>query len=249
VAATAAAAMLALWGWLRPQEQAPVLGEIRLPVEPPGSAAVSAGFPSISADGQRLVYTADIAGTARLFARTLNSLELRELPGSAGANPDSPTFFSPELDAVELVVATERGEGAERLCTCLGVIEHTMDRGLVEPRIHHEGMDLYTFEARSLDDARIHTAAYDAGGVHVKDLWCHDRDLVGVREERLNALLTAQIPECFQPLCAHRGCARTDRQCSGDAAARHRVATMTHPEVYGLSPAPPTPSLPSGKTC
>lgn len=99
VVALGAAAALgfgsALWLWLRPpaESEAPV---VRLDVRLPPGGRVGGWWElavALAPDGKRLVFAADTGGRTYLFARALDELDARLIPGTQDARP---TFFSPD---------------------------------------------------------------------------------------------------------------------------------------------------------
>ncbi|MFQ5652701.1 MAG: protein kinase [bacterium] len=91
--------VLALWFALRPSPHPVNRWNISLPesapIAPIGSAPLAVGQPAlaISPDGSKIVYVADIDGTAQLCLRPLDKFEVMPIPGTEGAyNP----FFAPD---------------------------------------------------------------------------------------------------------------------------------------------------------
>ena len=86
LATTVLAIALALWGWLRPR---PRLPPARLAVAIPADERISQladPGSALSADGQLLVYNADLGGVTHLFARRLSDVTSTVIPGTEGAN-------------------------------------------------------------------------------------------------------------------------------------------------------------------
>jgi hypothetical protein len=139
-----------------------------------------------------------------------------------------------ELDAVEPVVATERGERAERLRTRRRVGEHAMNGRLVEARVHHEWHELHALRSRGLDHARVDLSDNDPGRIHRVDLRRDNRDLVGVFQKRPDALLAAQIPQRLETLGMGVNAGQAGQRERGDRAANrsepesHRTAVAHH---------------------
>ena len=82
----AAAAVLALLLWRQPQnEDRPIHFKIE---PPPGTELLqgAGGGSAISPDGQKLVFAAASTGSPKLWIRSLDSADLRELPGTDGAH-------------------------------------------------------------------------------------------------------------------------------------------------------------------
>ena len=124
-----------------------------------------------------------------------------------------------ELDSVEPVVATERGEAPHRAAARRAHREHAMNRRLAEAGVEHERHEFDALRARRLDDAPIHAATDHAKTVEREHLRGHDGDLVRVEEETLHAGLTTRVPQRLEFLCRGtlgQACEQHDRD--GDSA-------------------------------
>ena len=90
---TAVVALLATWGWLRPEPPGPVIRYSMALREEESLADRFGGNLTLSPDGSRLVYVGFGDNTSQLWLRERDQLRARELPGTEGATDP---FFSPD---------------------------------------------------------------------------------------------------------------------------------------------------------
>ena len=97
-------AAVAIWSLMSPSP--PLL--LKFDMTPPPTAPLDAEFGTdltISPDGRRIVYLADLEGADQLYVRSLDELIARPIPGTEDANRDP--FFSPDGESIVFVTEAD----------------------------------------------------------------------------------------------------------------------------------------------
>ena len=128
LAATCVLAILAAWGWMRPQPDsaAPVIRyEVQVPQLESGLATDFGSNIALSPDGRRLAYTGADDRGVQLWIRERNQLEAQAIAGAEGAHQP---FFSPDGNSVAFIT----GSRALRIASLTGEPIVTLaDSGIV----------------------------------------------------------------------------------------------------------------------
>ena len=112
-----------------------------------------------------------------------------------------------ELNAIEMLITTERCQTANCTAPRVGHCQQAMNKRLIEARIHHEW---YQFRVRCMrlrNHSRIHAASNDSVAVERKNLRAGNRNLIGMRQKTLHAFFAAGcVPQRLERArCSARG--------------------------------------------
>ncbi len=103
---TAAVALIATavaaWAWVRAEDNGPAAQSVQFSIDLPDSLMVD--YVTVAPDGSSIVIAARVNGVRRLYRRSVDDIEVRELEGAeGGAQP----FFSPDGASIAYFVAGE----------------------------------------------------------------------------------------------------------------------------------------------
>jgi serine/threonine protein kinase/Tol biopolymer transport system component len=97
VAAVVLAVALSALSFFHFREQPAEPRMARFPISAPGKNRITNGYSALSPDGGQLALTVTGEdGGISVWIRALGSLEMRSLPGTEGASPNAPPFWSPD---------------------------------------------------------------------------------------------------------------------------------------------------------